>query len=95
MAPLTVSPLTRFHIHLPIASAASPLPPSLSLSLTLFSPLLFCSKPNGVLTEGPNADTASPHTPTNMISLAQALLDRVTNEAAFDSPDNQVLSGHS
>lgn len=30
MAPLTVSPLTRFHIHLPIASSASPLPlPSL------------------------------------------------------------------
>lgn len=39
MAPLTVSPLTRFHIHLPIASStsSSSLPASLSLSfLVLF-----------------------------------------------------------
>lgn len=40
MAPLTVSPLTRFHIHLPIASS---LPPSPSL----FS----CFVPNPVLTQ--------------------------------------------
>lgn len=52
MAPLTVSPLTRFHIHLPIASS-SPLPPS------LFFLVLFQTQWSG---DWPNADTASPHT---------------------------------
>lgn len=40
MAPLTVSPLTRFHIHLPIASS----------SLLPLSFFLFSSKPSGVVT---------------------------------------------
>lgn len=55
MAPLTVSPLTRFHIHLPIASSTSSSP----LPLSFF---LFCSKLSGVFTEAPNADTAPSHT---------------------------------
>lgn len=42
IAPRTVSPLTRFHIHLPIAPSFPPIPP-----LSFF---MFCSKPNRVVT---------------------------------------------
>lgn len=56
MAPLTVSPLSRFRIHLPIASSASsPLP----LFALAFFVLLFKRKKVGTM--APNADAAILH----------------------------------